>query len=120
LEERRTFLSIQETNLERRKEKLMEEQAHGLHSFDGRDLSTVLEEIRSRMVGIEDECATEAVRLSRLAMEISDALINLGVFPIRDTPPSYEVSSGGLGVDRSHFGAPARGTCLQGWSMDLI
>jgi hypothetical protein len=86
LEERRTFLSIQKTNLERRKEKLMEEQAHGLHSFDGRDLSTVLEEIRSRMVGIEDECATEAVRLSRLAMEISDALINLGVFPIRDTP----------------------------------
>jgi hypothetical protein len=38
------------------------------------------------MVEIEDEHATEAVRLSRLVMEISDALIDLGVFPIRDIP----------------------------------
>jgi hypothetical protein len=45
-----------------------------------------LEELRMRMVGIEDERATEAVGLSRLVMEISDALINVGLFSIRDIP----------------------------------
>jgi hypothetical protein len=38
------------------------------------------------MAEIEAERAIEAVRLSRLVMEISDALIDLGVFPIRDIP----------------------------------
>jgi hypothetical protein len=50
------------------------------------DLSAGFEELRLHMVEIEDEHATEAVRLSRLVMEISDALIDLGVFPIRDIP----------------------------------
>jgi hypothetical protein len=45
-----------------------------------------LEELRMHMVGIEDERATEAVGLSRLVMEITDALINVGLFPIRDIP----------------------------------
>jgi hypothetical protein len=39
----------------------MEEQTHDLHSFDWRDLSAGLEEIRSCMVGIEDERVVEAV-----------------------------------------------------------
>jgi hypothetical protein len=52
----------------------------------GWDLSAGFEELRLHMVEIEDERAIEAVRLSRLVMEISDALIDLGVFPIRDIP----------------------------------
>jgi hypothetical protein len=51
-------------DLERWEEKLMEEQVHGLHSFDGRDLSAGLEELRLHMAGIEDEHVAEAVRLS--------------------------------------------------------
>jgi hypothetical protein len=86
LEESRTFLSIQEMNLGRWEEKLMEEHAHDLHSFNRWDLLAGLEELHSCMAEIEDECATEAVRLSRLAMEIPDALIDLGVFPIWDIP----------------------------------
>jgi hypothetical protein len=38
------------------------------------------------MAGIEDECATEAMRLSRLVMEISVALIEMGVFPVQAIP----------------------------------
>jgi hypothetical protein len=38
------------------------------------------------MAEIEAERAIEAVRLSRLVMEISDAPIDLGVFPVRDIP----------------------------------
>jgi hypothetical protein len=55
---------------------------HDLHSFDERGLLAGLEELHLRMAGIEDECATEAVRLSWLVMEIYDALIDLGVLPI--------------------------------------
>jgi hypothetical protein len=45
-----------------------------------------LEELRERMAGVENEFATEAMQLSRSVMEISDALVDLGVFPIRDIP----------------------------------
>jgi hypothetical protein len=65
---------------------LAEEQAWGLHSFDGRDLSVELEELRECMAGVENECAAEAVQLSQSVMEISDALVDLGVFPIQDIP----------------------------------
>jgi hypothetical protein len=65
---------------------LAEEQAWGLHSFDGRDLSVELEELRERMAGVENECTAEVVQLSRSVMEISDALVDLGVFPIQDIP----------------------------------
>jgi hypothetical protein len=34
------------------------------------------------MAGVEDEHAIEAVKLSWLVMEISDAQVNQGVFPI--------------------------------------
>jgi hypothetical protein len=45
-----------------------------------------LEEFRARMVGVEDEHVAKVVELSWLVMEISDALVNLGVFPIQDIP----------------------------------
>jgi hypothetical protein len=45
-----------------------------------------LEELRERMAGVENEFATEAMQLSWSVMEISDALVDLGVFPIRDIP----------------------------------
>jgi hypothetical protein len=64
----------------------MEERVHGLHSFDGRGLLAGLEEVRLCMARIEDERTTEAMRLSRLVIEISDALIDLWVFPVWDIP----------------------------------
>jgi hypothetical protein len=64
LEGRRFLLSLLGTNLERREERLTEEQAQGLYSFDGRDLSVELEELHKRMARIESERATEAVQLS--------------------------------------------------------
>jgi hypothetical protein len=47
-----------------RKAKRTEEQARGLHSFDGRDQSMELEEFHARMAGIDDEHAAEAGKLS--------------------------------------------------------
>jgi hypothetical protein len=41
---RQFILTVQETDLEKREEKLAEEQARGLYSFDGRDLSVELED----------------------------------------------------------------------------
>jgi hypothetical protein len=45
-----------------------------------------LEELCERVVGIEGERATEATKLSWSVREISDALVDLGVFLIRDIP----------------------------------
>jgi hypothetical protein len=45
-----------------------------------------LEELHERVVGVGNERATEAMQLSRSVMEISDALVDLGVFPNRDIP----------------------------------
>jgi hypothetical protein len=45
-----------------------------------------LEKLHERVDGVEDERVTEAVQLSWSVMEISNALVNLGVFPIRDIP----------------------------------
>jgi hypothetical protein len=61
---------------------LAEEQARGLYSFDGRDLLAELEELCGHVAGIESKRAAEAVQLSRSIMEISNALFNLGSFPI--------------------------------------
>jgi hypothetical protein len=61
---------------------LVEGQAWGLYSFDGRDLLVELEELHKRMAGVENERAIKVVHLSRSVMEISDALVDLGVFPI--------------------------------------
>jgi hypothetical protein len=75
-------------DLERWEEKLAEEQAHGLYYFNGRDLSVELEELRNHVVGVQSKCAIEAVQLSRSVMEISDALVDLGMFPNWDIPES--------------------------------
>jgi hypothetical protein len=77
---------MQETDHEQREEKLAEEQARGLYSFNGRDLSVELEELHERVARVENEHATKAVQLSWPVMKISDALVDLGVFPIWDIP----------------------------------
>jgi hypothetical protein len=86
LEECQIFLSLYETNLEVREVKLSEVQACVLHSFDGRDLLAVLEELHVRVAGVEDERATEAGKLSKMVMEISNSLGDLGTLPIQDIP----------------------------------
>jgi hypothetical protein len=65
---------------------LVEEEAWGLYSFDGRDLSAELEELHEHVAVVESECATVAVKLSQSVMEVFDALVNLGTFPIQDIP----------------------------------
>jgi hypothetical protein len=62
------------------------EQAWGLYSFDERDLSVEPEELHEHVARVEGECAAEAVKLSQSIVEVSDALVDLGVFPIRDIP----------------------------------
>jgi hypothetical protein len=44
-----------------------------------------LEKLHECVARVEDECAVEAVQLSRSVMEISNALVDVGVLPIRDT-----------------------------------
>jgi hypothetical protein len=73
-------------NLEWQEEKLAEEQAQGLYSFDGRDLSVELEELHERVAGVERERTAEVMQLSWSVMEISDALVDQDMFPIRDIP----------------------------------
>jgi hypothetical protein len=79
LEERRILLSLQETDLERRGERLTVEQAHGLPSYGGQDLSTGLNELCACVARVKDERTAEAMGLSRLVMGILDALVNLGM-----------------------------------------
>jgi hypothetical protein len=69
---------------------MTEEQAQGLYSFNGRDLSAELDELHGRVARIESECTAEAVQLSWSVMEISDAQVDLGAFPIRDIPAHTE------------------------------
>jgi hypothetical protein len=45
-----------------------------------------LEGLCERVAEVENERAAEVVQLSWLIMEISDALVDLGVFPIQDIP----------------------------------
>jgi hypothetical protein len=80
------ILSMREMDLEWREEKLAEEPARCLYSFDGRGLSAELEELCECVAGVENERAAEAVQLSRSIMEISDALVDLGMFLIQDIP----------------------------------
>jgi hypothetical protein len=62
------------------------EQAGGFHPFDGRDILVELEELREHVAGVENECIVEARPLLKLIMEISDALVGLGLSPIQDVP----------------------------------
>jgi hypothetical protein len=50
------------------------------------------------MVGVESKCTAEAVQLSPSVMEISNALVDPGVFPIRDIPVHPESSQDVLTV----------------------
>jgi hypothetical protein len=86
LEERQILLSLQKKDLKVREAKLMEEQAHDLHSFDGWDLPTELEELHVRMAGVEDEHVVEAGELPTLVVEASNVLVDLEMLPIRDVP----------------------------------
>jgi hypothetical protein len=53
-----------------------------LHCFDGRDLMAKLEELHACVARVEDECTAEVGKLSKLVVEISNALVNLGMLPI--------------------------------------
>jgi hypothetical protein len=41
-----------------------------------------LKELHGHVARIESECAAEVVQVSQLVKEISNALVDLGVFPI--------------------------------------
>jgi hypothetical protein len=86
LEEYQILLSLMEIDLKVHEVKLAEEQARGLHPFDGRDLLAELEKLRARVTGVEDERAAKARKLSSLVMGTSNALVDLGALPIRDIP----------------------------------
>jgi hypothetical protein len=58
------------------------EHACGLYPFNGRDILVELEELREHAAEVENERAVEVVQLSRLIMEILDALAGLGLSPI--------------------------------------
>jgi hypothetical protein len=45
-----------------------------------------LEELHERVVGVENEHTAEVMQLSWSVIEISDALVDLGMFPIQDFP----------------------------------
>jgi hypothetical protein len=61
---------------------LVEEQTQGLYSFDGRDPLAELKKLHGRVAGVEDECTAETGQLPWSVREISDALVDLDVFPI--------------------------------------
>jgi hypothetical protein len=86
LEECQILLSLQEMDVEVWEAMLAEEQECGLHSFDGQDVSTELEEIHVCVARVEDECAAEVRKLSKLVMEISNSLVGAGTLPIQDIP----------------------------------
>jgi hypothetical protein len=93
---------------------LVEEQAHILHPFDRRDLSVELGEIRAPVVRIEVERAAEVGQLSQLVMEISNALVDLGMLPIQNIhhlPKSVQEAqaSGPSPWDSAWVGPHARG-----------
>jgi hypothetical protein len=76
LEEWQILLSVQETILEVQEVKLVEEPVCDPYSFDRRDLSVELEELHTRLAGVEDERTTEARKLPKLVMEVSNALVS--------------------------------------------
>jgi hypothetical protein len=45
-----------------------------------------LEGLHKCLAGVEAECVVQSEQLSRLLMEISDALASLGLSPIQDIP----------------------------------
>jgi hypothetical protein len=65
---------------------LAEEQARGLHPYDGWNQPTELRELCEHMAGVKEECVTEAERLVALVVEASKALTDLELPPIRELP----------------------------------
>jgi hypothetical protein len=104
-------LLVWEIDLERRKEKLAEELAWGLYPFDGRDLLVELEKLHEHVAGVEDERVAETIELSQPVMEISDAQVDLGVFPTRDIPVQPMSTKDVLTV--VSFGTATGGACLR-------
>jgi hypothetical protein len=86
LEECHILLSLKEMDLEVCEAKLEEEQARALHYFDGWDLTAKLQELHVCVARVENERATNAEKLSTLVVGISNALVDLGMLPIRDMP----------------------------------
>jgi hypothetical protein len=58
----------------------------GLYSFDRRDLTAKLEKLFERVSGVKDKHAAEGEQLPWSVREISDALVILDMFHIRDIP----------------------------------
>jgi hypothetical protein len=77
---------VQEVDLERHEEKLVEDQAQGLYPPGDRSLPSELGKHHDRIAGTEDDRAVEVEQLSRLIREISDAQVDLNVLPIQDIP----------------------------------
>jgi hypothetical protein len=86
LEECLILLSLQETDRKVREVNLAEVHVCVLHSFHEWDLLAELKELRARVGEVEDERTVAASELLRLVMEISDALVDLGMLPMRDIP----------------------------------
>jgi hypothetical protein len=62
---------------------LAEAQTCGIYLRDGRDL---LEELRKRMAGVDEERVVEAEKLAALVTETSRDLMDLGLPPIQEIP----------------------------------
>jgi hypothetical protein len=77
---------VQEVDHEWQEERLDEDQARDLYPPDGRSLPSKLGKLRERFTGTKDDHGIEAEQLSRSIREISDALVDLNVLPIRDIP----------------------------------
>jgi hypothetical protein len=82
----RFILSVQETDLERQKEKLAQDQVRGLYRPDGRNKSSEMGKLCESVAEAEDDHAAEAEQLWWPIREISDALVDLNVLHIQDVP----------------------------------
>jgi hypothetical protein len=51
-----------------------------------------LNELHVRVAGVEDERAAKARELSALVMEASNALVDLGMLPIKDIPQLQKIA----------------------------
>jgi hypothetical protein len=78
------ILSVQEAGHEWQEEKLVKDQARSLDPPDGRSLTLELGKLHERVTGTEDDRVIEAEQLSWSIREISDALVDQNVLPIRD------------------------------------
>jgi hypothetical protein len=83
LEEIEILLSLHKKDLKVWEAVLAEAQTCGIYLRDGRDL---LEELRKRMAGVDEERVVEAEKLAALVTETSRDLMDLGLPPIQEIP----------------------------------